>query len=70
MAADPRMKGIHDDLHSTARELERVSRELGGHARYLQCSVHHTDAAEVLGQIQGLQASVEQLRDVAHRIRR
>ncbi|MDD2058902.1 hypothetical protein N5D52_23235 [Pseudomonas sp. GD03860] len=70
MAADPRMKGIHDDLHSTARELERVSRELGGHARYLQCSIHRTDADDVLGQILGLQASVEQLRDVAHKISR
>ncbi|MDN7143715.1 hypothetical protein KC131_23990 [Pseudomonas sp. JQ170] len=64
------MKGIRDDLHSTARELERVSRELDGHARYLLRSIHRTDAAEVLGQIQGLQASVEQLRDVAHRISR
>ncbi|CAM3867060.1 hypothetical protein D3C81_517320 [compost metagenome] len=68
MAADLRMKAIHDDLQHTAADLERVSLDLRGHVLYLQHSVHQADAAAVLGRIAGLQSSVDDLRGVAETI--
>ncbi|NER59919.1 hypothetical protein G3435_07935 [Pseudomonas sp. MAFF212428] len=59
------MKGIHDDLQHTAADLERVALQLAGHARYLQRSVHTQDALDVQRSINGLQASVDELRNVA-----
>lgn len=62
---DLRMKGIHKDLQHTAADLERVALELAGHARYLQHSVHAQDALDVQRSINGLQASIDELRSVA-----
>ncbi|KIU51542.1 MULTISPECIES: hypothetical protein [Pseudomonas] len=62
------MKGIHDDLEHTAADLEQIAREMAGHARYLQHSAHPQDALEVQRSINGLQASIDQLRSVADRI--
>ncbi len=68
MVSDMRMKGIHDDLEHTAEKLEQVATTLAGHARYLQHSVHAQDAADMQGRIAGLQASIDDLRDVAQSI--
>lgn len=68
MVSDIRMKGIHDDLEHTAEKLEQVATTLAGHALYLQHSVHVQDATEVQGRIAGLQASIDDLRDVAQSI--
>ena len=68
MAADLRMKTIHDDLQATAADLERVSLDLRGHVLYLQHSIHQADAVEVLGRIAGLKTSVDDLRGVADTI--
>ncbi|MBC3948556.1 MULTISPECIES: hypothetical protein [Pseudomonas] len=62
------LKNIQSDLHSTADDLEGVSLHLSGHLLYLQHSVHARDAKEVGQQIDKLQASVDDLRDVAQRI--
>ncbi|MGF6593747.1 hypothetical protein ABIE20_003976 [Pseudomonas sp. 2835] len=68
MAADLRMKAIHDDLQAAAADLERVSLDLRGHVLYLQHSIHQADAAAVLGRIAGLRTSVDDLRGVADSI--
>jgi hypothetical protein len=68
LTTDARMKGIHDDLEHTAADLEQIAREMAGHARYLQHSAHPQDALEVQRSINGLQASIDQLRSVADRI--
>lgn len=62
------LKNIQSDLHNTANDLEGVSQHLSGHLLYLQHSVNARDATEVGQQIDKLQASVEDLRDVAQRI--
>lgn len=49
-------------LKRTADDLERVSRQMAGHLRYLQYSARTSDAHEVNARILGLQASAEDLR--------
>lgn len=62
------LKVIQSDLERTATDLEGVSRNLAGHLRYLQYSYNTRDAADVTSQIEKLQASAEDLRDVAQRL--
>lgn len=62
------LKVIQSDLQRTARDLDSVSRNLAGHLRYLQHSVNTQDADDVILQIEKLQASVVDLRDVAQRL--
>lgn len=62
------LKNIQSDLQRTANDLEGVSLHLSGHLLYLQHSVHAKDATVVGQQIDKLQATVEDLRDVAQRI--
>jgi hypothetical protein len=62
------LKNIQSDLQRTANDLEGVSLNLSGHLLYLQHSVHARDATDVVQQIDKLQASVEDLREVAQRI--
>lgn len=62
------LKNIQTDLQRTANDLETVSFNLSGHLLYLQHSVRTLDVAEVITQIDKLQASVDDLRDVAQRI--
>jgi hypothetical protein len=62
------LKVIQSDLERTATDLEGVSLNLAGHLRYLQYSFNTRDAADVTSQIEKLQASAEDLRDVAQRL--
>lgn len=62
------LKNIQSDLQRTANDLEGVSLHLAGHLLYLQHSVHYRDATDVGQQIDKLQASVDDLRDVAQSI--
>lgn len=68
MARDERMKGIQDDLESTARDLELISQGLAGHARFLSRTVHAKDAVAVEARIDGLKSSIDDLRTVADSI--
>lgn len=68
MVTNKRMKNIHDDLEHTADGMERLARGLAGHAIYLQNSVHFADAVEVTERINGLNASISELRAVASTI--
>lgn len=68
MVIDKRMKRIHDDLETTADGMERLARGLAGHAIYLQGSVHADDAVEVNARVNGLNASIDELRAVASSI--
>ncbi|RRV05285.1 hypothetical protein EGJ27_19140 [Pseudomonas sp. v388] len=58
------LKDMQDYLKRTADDLERVSRNLAGHMRYLQHSSRIIDAQDVNARIQGLQASANDLRQV------
>jgi hypothetical protein len=62
------LKNIQSDLQRTANDLESVSLNLSGHLLYLQHSLRTRDATDVVQQIDKLQASVEDLREVAQRI--
>lgn len=62
------MKTLHDDLEHTADDLEEIARGLAGHAVYLSHSIHTQDARDVKARISGLQASVDDLRQVADSI--
>jgi hypothetical protein len=62
------LKNIQSDLQRTASDLELVSSNLAGHLLYLQHSINTRDAADVVTQINKLQATAEDLRDVAQRI--
>lgn len=59
---------IRDDLQLTALDLERVKIAMAGHFEYLRHTIHQRDAVEVLGQIEGLGASISELRRVAESI--
>lgn len=58
------LEDIQRYLQRTADDLERVSRNLAGHMRYLQHSSRVIDVREVDARIQGLNASVHTLRQV------
>ncbi|MEG5263436.1 hypothetical protein TRP66_03910 [Pseudomonas sp. JDS28PS106] len=58
------LKDMQDYLKRTADDLERVSRQMAGHLRYLQHSSRTSDAQEVNARIMGLQASADDLRRV------
>jgi hypothetical protein len=62
------LKNIQSDLQCTADDLELVSLNLSGHLLYLQHSINTRDATDVVSQINKLQATAEDLRDVAQRI--
>ena len=62
------LKVIQSDLQRTASDLDGVSRNLAGHLRYLQRSVNTQDVDDVALQIEKLQASAVDLRDVAQRL--
>lgn len=63
------LKSIQSDLQRAACDLESVSVHLAGHLLYMQRNCVNTlDAADVVMQISKLDASVEDLRDVALRI--
>ncbi|MGV6398161.1 hypothetical protein ACTUVN_004971 [Pseudomonas caspiana] len=62
------LKVIQSDLERTASDLEGVSLNLSGHLEYLQHSFHSRDAVDVSLQIEKLQASAEDLRDLAQRL--
>ncbi|KFE54469.1 hypothetical protein IV01_15760 [Pseudomonas syringae] len=62
------LKVIQTDLERTASDLEGVWLNLSGHLQYLQHSYQIRDAADVSLQIEKLQASAEDLRDVAQRL--
>lgn len=62
------LKNIQSDLQRTASDLEHVSLNLAGHLLYLQHSINTRDAEDVVMQINKLQATAEDLRDVAQRI--
>ncbi|MCI8212542.1 hypothetical protein AUC61_23710 [Pseudomonas sp. S25] len=62
------LKNIQSDLQRTANDLENVSLNLSGHLLYLQHSVRPLDVADVITQIDKLQASVDDLRTVAQSI--
>ncbi len=65
MSVSQRTQALQQDLRSTASELEQISRALQGHAAYLAHSVHQGDAELVRGQIHDLQATIDQLREIA-----
>jgi hypothetical protein len=62
------LKVIQSDLERTASDLEGVSLNLAGHLKYLQHSFNTQDADDVSLQIEKLQATAEDLRDVAQRL--
>ncbi len=68
MVINTRMQRIHDDLEHTADGMERLAKGLAGHAVYLQNSVHAADAVEVNERVNGLTASINELRAVASAI--
>ncbi|MFJ4142972.1 hypothetical protein [Pseudomonas sp. NPDC089734] len=62
------LKDIQEYLQQTADDLERVSMNLAGHVMYLQHTFHPTEVLEVSAKIEGLQASVQDLRGVVRLI--
>ncbi|MBC3954001.1 MULTISPECIES: hypothetical protein [Pseudomonas] len=58
------LKDIQAYVQRTADDLERVSRNMAGHLAYLQTHSRSTEARAVSEQIQGLTASVQDLRGV------
>lgn len=62
------LKNIQTDLQRTARDLDSVSRNLAGHLLYMQYATNGRDASDVNLQMEKLQASAVQLRDVAQRL--
>lgn len=62
------LKNIQSDLQRTANDLEQVSLNLSGHLLYMQHSVKTRDASDVFNQINKLQTTADDLRDVALRI--
>lgn len=62
------LKVIQSDLERTASDLEGVSFNLCGHLKFLLDSFNTRDAADVSLQIEKLQASSADLRDVAQRL--
>ena len=65
MSSSTRLQDMQDDLNRTASELEKLSRALEGHARYLQHTVHRDDAAPVRNCQEGLQTWATELRELA-----
>ncbi len=62
------LKNIQTDLQRTASDLDSVSKSLAGHLVYMQYASSGRDASDVTSQMQKLQASAEQLREVAQRL--
>lgn len=62
------LKNIQTDLQRTASDLDSVSKSLAGHLVYMQYASNGRDASDVTSQMQKLQASAEQLREVAQRL--
>jgi hypothetical protein len=62
------LKNIQTDLQRTARDLDSVSKSLAGHLLYMQYATNGRDASDVTSQMEKLQASADQLRDVAQRL--
>lgn len=58
------LKDIQAYVQRTADDLERVSRNMSGHLAYLQNNSRSNEAQAVSEQIQGLKASVIDLRGV------
>ncbi|WP_312934767.1 hypothetical protein [Pseudomonas sp.] len=69
MVANLRMRGIKDDLMRTAVELDALCQALAGHARYLQHADHGGEVQAMNGQLDGLRASADELRQAAASIR-
>ncbi|MBX8492814.1 hypothetical protein K5D56_00075 [Pseudomonas cichorii] len=62
------LKDIQEYLQRTANDLEQVSMNLAGHVMYLQHTFRPTEMQEVSAKIEGLQASVQDLRGVVRLI--
>jgi len=58
------LKDIQAYVQRTADDLERVTRDMVGHLAYLERHSRANDAQDVSEQIQGLRASVQDLRGV------